>query len=39
MIKRIIGGILVGIVVIILAMIIIHFVMGINIPYWPFTTF
>jgi len=37
MLKRIIGGIIVAIVVIILAMVIIHFAMGINIPYWPFT--
>jgi len=39
MLKKIIGGIIVAIVVLILSMIVIHFVMGINIPYWPFTTF
>jgi len=39
MLKKILGGIGIAIVVIILAMIIIHFAMGINIPYWPFTLF
>jgi len=39
MLKKILGGIVVAIILVIVAMLIVHFALGINIPYWPFTTF